>query len=233
MASRDVVVLLSGGLDSAVLLYHLRAEDYRPVALGVNYGQRHARELQAARRVAAAAGVEFVEADATGLLPILAGSSQTTPALAVPHGHYAEATMKATVVPNRNMLLLAMAGALAVSRQAGAVAYAAHAGDHAVYPDCRPRFAQAMAEALALCDYAPLPLLTPFVRRPKDWVVARGAALAVPMGATWSCYEGGAVHCGRCGTCVERAEAFALAGVEDPTDYADPEYWRSAAKPAG
>ncbi len=127
--------------------------------------------------------------------------------------------MKATVVPNRNMILLALAAGWAISQKADAIAYAAHGGDHAIYPDCRPEFAEAMRHAIGLADWHRVELLRPFVTLTKADIVRRGAELGAPLGSTWSCYRGGARHCGRCGTCVERREAFALAGVPDPTDY--------------
>jgi 7-cyano-7-deazaguanine synthase len=128
--------------------------------------------------------------------------------------------MRATVVPNRNMLLLAAAAAWAVSLKYDAVAIGVHRGDHAIYPDCRAEFHDAMEAALSLCDGRPVRLLRPFVALSKAEIAARAAVLGVPLAETWSCYEGGAVHCGRCGTCTERREAMFLAGVPDPTEYA-------------
>lgn len=127
--------------------------------------------------------------------------------------------MKLTVVPNRNMILLALAGAWAVSTKSEAIAYAAHAGDHAIYPDCRPEFAEAMQGALLLCDWHPVRIARPFLAMSKADLVKLGAELGVPFALTWSCYKGGDKHCGKCGTCVERREAFELAGVPDPTKY--------------
>ena len=128
--------------------------------------------------------------------------------------------MKSTVVPNRNMILLSIAAGHALSIGAQQIAYAAHSGDHAIYPDCRNEFADAMAEAIRLCDWSPLELSRPFVDWSKADIVRRGAALKLPFETTWSCYKGGATHCGRCGTCIERREAFDLAGVHDPSEYA-------------
>jgi 7-cyano-7-deazaguanine synthase len=119
--------------------------------------------------------------------------------------------------------MLAVAGGWAVSRKADRVAYAAHSGDHAIYPDCRPEFTAAMGAALRLCDWHKLSLHTPFVDRSKAQIVARGAELGVDFAATWSCYEGRERHCGLCGTCYERREAFQKAGVIDPTEYASAE----------
>ena len=219
------VALFSGGLDSTVLLHELLAGGEEVLALSVDYGQRHRVELKHAERVAANLGIEWRLADLSSITPLLAGSSQTSADVDVPHGHYAEATMKQTVVPNRNMIMLAVAGGWAISRRAERVAYAAHSGDHTIYPDCRPEFAAALGHALGLADWHRLELSTPFVNLSKAGIVARGAVLGVDFAMTWSCYEGGPIHCGRCGTCYERREAFQKAGVPDPTQYAArPEY---------
>lgn len=213
------VLVFSGGLDSTVLLHHLLAEGHEVLALSVHYGQRHARELDAAAAIARRAGVRHEIADLRAVSGLLAGSSLTSADIAVPEGHYQEESMKATVVPNRNMILLALAAGWAISQKAGAIAYAAHGGDHAIYPDCRPEFADAMRHAIGLADWHRVELLRPFVTLTKAEIVRRGVALGAPLAATWSCYQGRARHCGRCGTCVERREAFELAGVPDPTDY--------------
>jgi 7-cyano-7-deazaguanine synthase len=152
----------------------------------------------------------------------MGGSSQTDKSVPVPEGHYEEESMKQTVVPNRNMILLALAGAWAISTKSDAIAYAAHSGDHAIYPDCRPEFTEAMSDALRLCDWHEVKLMRPFLYptpMSKADIVKLGTSLGVPFELTWSCYKGGEKHCGKCGTCVERVEAFQLAGVEDPTEY--------------
>lgn len=214
------VVVFSGGLDSTVLLYELLAGGDEVLALSVDYGQRHRVELEAARQLAAQVDVEWQLADLSPIAGLLAGSSQTSSEIAVPHGHYAEESMKQTVVPNRNMILLAVAGGWAVSRKANRIAYAAHSGDHTIYPDCRPEFTAAMRQALGLADWHQVDLYCPFVNLTKADIVRRGAELNVPFAETWSCYEGGQRHCGLCGTCVERKEAFEQAGIPDPTRYA-------------
>lgn len=216
-----VILSYSGGLDSTVLLYHLRDGGHEVRCLSAHYGQRHEKELSSARRVCERAGVEYRVADLRHLGFLFAGSSQTSPDVPVPEGHYAEETMKATVVPNRNMVLLSLATAWAVATRSDAIAYAAHAGDHAIYPDCREEFTTALGRAVELCDWHPVRLLRPFVDRKwdKTAIVKRGAELEVPFVETWSCYKGGEKHCGCCGTCVERVEAFRLAGVPDPTVY--------------
>jgi len=212
-------LIYSGGVDSTVLLAHLRAEGRELHCLSVDYGQRHRRELEAARAICAHFGVDHRLADLRALAPLF-GSNALTGGVKVPEGHYEEESMKATVVPNRNMLLISVATAWAVSLRAESVAYGAHSGDHAIYPDCRPEFAEALDRAVRLADWHEVRLERPFVKMDKAAIVRRGAELGVPFGLTWSCYVGGERHCGKCGTCVERKEAFRLAGVADPTDYA-------------
>jgi 7-cyano-7-deazaguanine synthase len=219
------VAVFSGGLDSTVLLAELLAGGDEVFALSVDYGQRHHVELEHAERIAAKLGVPWQVADLSRIAPLLANSSLTSGAIAVPHGHYAEESMKQTVVPNRNMIMLAVAGGWAITLKADRVAYGAHTGDHTIYPDCRPEFAGAMHHALGLADWYPIGLYCPFLEMTKAQIVERGARLGVDFGQTWSCYEGGQLHCGKCGTCYERREAFRLAQTPDPTTYlASPEY---------
>jgi 7-cyano-7-deazaguanine synthase len=206
-------------MDSTALAALLASFGFEVHGLGVDYGQRHRFELERAEEIAVALGVSFRVADLSGIRPLLAGSSQTSDDIEVPEGHYTDESMKATVVPNRNMLLIALAGAYAQSIGAQAVAYAAHAGDHPIYPDCRPEFADAADEALALGSG--LKLIRPFVLFDKAAIARIGHVLGAPMHLTWSCYKGdGVAHCGKCGTCVERREAFEFAGVPDPTVWA-------------
>ena len=226
-ATVKTVLVYSGGLDSTVLLHQLLADGDQVLALSVDYGQRHRVELEYARRLAEAVGIEWRLADLSSVGQLLGGSSLTSPDVAVPYGHYAEQSMKQTVVANRNMIMLSVAAGWAISQRADRVAYAAHTGDHAIYPDCRPEFAEAVDRAIRLADWHEIHLVCPFVRLTKAQIVARGAELGVDFARTWSCYEGGAIHCGRCGTCFERREAFSQAGVHDPTKYeATPMYQR-------
>lgn len=213
------VLVYSGGLDSTVLLYHLLAAGHEVHALSVDYGQRHRCELEQAARLCADVKVHHRTADLSAIQPLLAGSSLTSPEIEVAEGHYTEETMKTTVVPNRNMIFLALATGHGLSIGAKQVTYAAHSGDHAIYPDCRNEFADAMASAIQLCDWNEIELSRPFVDWSKADIVRRGNELNVPFEQTWSCYKGGEIHCGRCGTCIERREAFDLAGVDDPTLY--------------
>ncbi len=213
------VLIHSGGIDSTVLLAHLLHQGREVHALSVDYGQRHRREIDAAREICIHYKVPHRVADLRALAPLFGSNALTDDKIAVPEGHYEELSMKATVVPNRNMLLIAVAAAWAMSLKAKSVAYGAHGGDHAIYPDCRPAFADALDQAIRLADWHEVSLERPFVGMDKTAIVKRGAELGVPFALTWSCYVGGAKHCGRCGTCVERKEAFLRSGVVDPTVY--------------
>jgi 7-cyano-7-deazaguanine synthase len=208
-------------MDSATLLYWLRQQDERVIALGCDYGQRHRRELVCARMLCEEASVEFVPLlCAEPLRPLLAGSALTSD-IDVPLGHYEDESMRLTVVPNRNMILLSLAAGLAMSRGATRVAYAAHAGDHAIYPDCRSSFVDAVAVVLQVAGYRRIELLVPFLRETKGDIVTIGRTLGVPYELTWTCYQGRDKHCGQCGACVERREAFEFAGADDPVPYED------------
>lgn len=213
------IAVFSGGLDSTVLLYWLLSRGHHVRALSVYYGQRHRRELDAAKRVAGMLDVEHVTIDLGSLQPLMAGSSQTSDDVPVPDGHYADASMAQTVVPNRNAILLAVGVAWAISTKSQTVAYGAHGGDHPVYWDCRPAFIDAQHAVYILAEPAPVEIQAPFRTYTKAEIVHLGASLGVPFGATWSCYRGEEMHCGRCGTCTERREAFMLAKVPDPTQY--------------
>lgn len=221
--------LFSGGLDSTVLLYELASRNEAIGAVSILYGQRHKREVRSARLIARLLDINHIVIDLSALAGALSGaSSQIGQAVPVPEGHYSAENMRTTVVPNRNMILLAAAAGIAIANGYERVAYAAHAGDHAIYPDCRPAFAQAMKEALALAHEPPVMLHAPFLYLSKAELVAMGHVRGVPFAETWSCYKGEEVHCGRCGTCVERREAFAIAGIDDPTEYSDATYWEEA-----
>ncbi|RXV66069.1 7-cyano-7-deazaguanine synthase QueC [Roseovarius sp. A46] len=225
----DTIVICSGGLDSVTLAHKTAAERRLAALLSFDYGQRHVKEVESARACAARLGVPHRVVDLRGVGAALSGSALTDD-VDVPDGHYAEDTMKITIVPNRNAIMLAVAFGMAAAQKAGAVAAAVHGGDHFIYPDCRPGFIaafQAMQDH-ALEGVAEVELWTPYVHGSKADIVADGAHLGVPFAETWSCYKGGLHHCGRCGTCVERREAFHLAGVADPTAYDDPDYWQAA-----
>ncbi|HVW21939.1 MAG TPA: 7-cyano-7-deazaguanine synthase QueC [Opitutaceae bacterium] len=215
-----VVVLCSGGMDSVTALYWARREHDVAAAVAFDYGAKHnARELPFSAEHAARLGVRH-EVVRLPFVERLFASSLLAGGGAVPDGHYQDETMRQTVVPFRNAILLSVAAGFAESAGAGGVVIAAHGGDHAIYPDCREDFMRAMDEAMRLGTYAGVRLLRPFIALDKGRIAAEGARLGVDFGRTWSCYKGGPVHCGTCGTCVERREAFQRAGLADPTVYA-------------
>jgi 7-cyano-7-deazaguanine synthase len=218
-----VIVVASGGLDSTVLAYWIAACGSRVMLLSFDYGQRHRVELQYAARIAGLLQSPHEVVDVSGLGRLLTGSALTDAGVAVPDGYYTDESMRATVVPNRNAIMLDVAVAVAVARGVDAVAFGAHAGDHAIYPDCRPEFVDSFARSARLANAGLLvdgfEVLAPLLGYSKAGIVRLGAALAVPFERTWSCYRGEAVHCGTCGTCTERREAFEQAGVADPTRY--------------
>jgi 7-cyano-7-deazaguanine synthase len=224
--SEKAIAIVSGGLDSVTLAYHLASLeiDFELHLISFNYGQRHKKELVYAKRAALALGCQYDLIDLSVISPFLKGSSLTD-RITVPEGHYAAANMAATVVPNRNAMMLSVAYAIAVAEGAQVVATGVHAGDHPIYPDCRPAFIEAFntMEKLATEGYGHprLHLYAPFVHMGKHDIVRLGSSLGVPYGDTWSCYQGGENHCGKCGTCVERIESFIKAGVPDPTLYED------------
>ncbi|ASP34928.1 7-cyano-7-deazaguanine synthase QueC [Labrenzia sp. VG12] len=223
------LVICSGGMDS-VTLAHRIAQDHELIGLiSFDYGQRHKKELDFARACAEELNTEFILIDIANIGRQLTGSALTDD-LDVPDGHYAEDTMKVTVVPNRNAIMLTIAYGIASSRGAEAVATAVHGGDHFIYPDCRPAFTESFEtmQRHALDGLGEIRLFTPYVNVSKAEIAREGLALAVDYRKTWSCYKGGAEHCGRCGTCVERREAFHLAGGIDPTVYADADFWKVA-----
>lgn len=218
-ASADCLLVLSGGMDSVSMLY-----DYRPqiaLAVSFDYGSNHnAREIACAAANCARLGVEHI------VIPLdfmgkYYESSLLSGADAIPEGHYEDANMKSTVVPFRNGVMLAVACGLAESRGLRRVMLANHGGDHAIYPDCRAAFINAMSEAMRLGTYAGIEIYAPYTTLTKRDIARRGADAGVDFSLTYSCYKGGERHCGRCGTCVERREAFREAGLPDPTVYDD------------
>jgi len=215
-----VVVLLSGGLDSVTALHDALQQQVVVAALSFDYGAKHhARELPMAAWQCNLLNIPHSVAP-LGIVAKEFESDLLSSGGAIPDGHYEEKSMKSTVVPFRNGIMLAIAAGFAESHGAEGVVIAAHSGDHAIYPDCRESFMEPMARAIREGTYARIELLRPFITKDKAGVVRRGAELGVDFSRTWSCYKGNDVHCGICGTCVERREAFQLAGVPDPTVYA-------------
>lgn len=215
-----IIAIVSGGMDSVSMAYVLHKQGHDLRLLSFDYGQRHKKEIQYAAQCATDLGIPHDVVDLTAIGKFLTGSSLTDD-IAVPDGHYAEESMRITVVPNRNAIMLTAAFGVAYAEKADAVAIANHAGDHYIYPDCRPEFIdnfRAMQKA-AGGEMWQTDLVAPFVNMTKAQIAHAGYDAGVDFTKTWSCYKGGDVHCGTCGTCVERKEAFVLSGVSDPTEY--------------
>lgn len=241
--SSKAVVVLSGGLDSSTLAHHVAAEGWDIYGISFNYGQRHAKELEFARLQLDWLGAkDHKVVDATFLRGLFqdSGSSLVT-GTDVPEGHYAEETMKATVVPNRNMIMSSIAAGYAISIGADKLAMGVHAGDHFVYPDCRPDFFAYLSYAIKFGNQGfasqAFHIDTPFIYLSKNDIALRAYDLGVDIASTWSCYKGGEIHCGKCGTCVERREALesvktTYPNFEDPTEYIDRHYWKTVIKNA-
>jgi 7-cyano-7-deazaguanine synthase len=214
-----VCVLLSGGMDSVAAFYEALESHDVVACLSFDYGSKHnAREIPFAKLHADRNKVPH-HTIALDFMNQLFKSDLLKSGGDIPDGHYAELTMKQTVVPFRNGIMLAIATGYAESIEAGGLVIAAHSGDHAIYPDCREPFMRAMGTAMTEGTYAKIQLLRPFISTDKAGIARRGAELGIDFAETWSCYKGGEIHCGVCGTCVERREAFILAGLPDPTSY--------------
>lgn len=214
---KDTILIVSGGMDSVTLLHEQRER----IALGLSfhYGSNHNdRELPFAQLHCRRLGIPHLVIRLDFMVSLFR-SSLLEGAAAIPEGHYAAENMKSTVVPFRNGIMLAIAAGLAESRGLRYVMLANHSGDHAIYPDCRPQFVEAMSQATRLGTYPGIEVLAPYTRLTKADIARRGAALGIDYAETWSCYKGGERHCGRCSTCVERREALREAGIPDPTDY--------------
>jgi 7-cyano-7-deazaguanine synthase len=266
----DSVAVFSGGLDSTTLVYEMLSQGLTPHLLSFNYGQRHSKELQYAEKTSELLGLRFDVVDLTALTHLISNSALTSPAkyigvagnvpeIEVPEGHYAEDNMKATVVPNRNMIMMSIAAGVMVNNSYKLIGTGVHAGDHFVYPDCRPQFLSALNATIVFGNegFGAIPKLedmeggilqgvvyAPFLEWSKADIAYKALQLDVPLENTWSCYKGGEKHCGKCGTCVERLEAitearrkmFDAVGVEntpfDKTQYEDTAFWQEAIKNA-
>ena len=217
MTEKDSVIIYSGGLDSTTLLY----EEQQHIALAVtfDYGSNHAaREIACARHHCTSLGIEHLVIK-LGFMGRYFRSSLLVGADAIPDGNYDNENMKSTVVPFRNGIMLSVACGLAESRGLKRVLIANHGGDHAIYPDCRPEFIVAMDSAMRAGTYDGVTLAAPYTHLTKADIVRRGATLGIDYSHTYSCYRGNEHHCGTCGTCTERREAFREAGITDPTEY--------------
>ncbi|MBD5295487.1 MAG: 7-cyano-7-deazaguanine synthase QueC [Bacteroides sp.] len=214
---KDCVAVISGGMDSVTLLHEFK--DRIALAVTFDYGSNHnAREIECARKNCEILGIEHL------VIPLMFmgeyfESSLLSGADAIPEGHYADENMKSTVVPFRNGIMLSVACGLAESRGLKCVALANHGGDHAIYPDCRQGFVDAMSRAMEEGTYDHVTIFAPYTNITKTDIARHGKELGIDYSLTYSCYKGGEKHCGRCGTCVERREAMAEAGIQDPTLY--------------
>ncbi|WP_333796437.1 7-cyano-7-deazaguanine synthase QueC [Rheinheimera sp.] len=215
---QKVVVIYSGGMDSFTVLHNAIRAGHQVYALSFNYGQRHVKELICAQNVCQELGIHHKIVDISAINQLIGGSSLTDD-IEVPEGHYAADNMKSTVVPNRNMILLSLAVGYAVSLDAQAVYYGAHSGDHFIYPDCRPEFVQKMHDVCQIANYEPVDIISPYLHQTKIEILKDGLAMGLDYSKTWTCYNGREKACGKCGSCQERLEAFALNQVTDPLPY--------------
>ena len=212
------IIVASGGMDSATAAYLYAHRGWALHLVGFDYGQRHAKELSALMQLGERLNAPVSIIDLKAIGEFLGRNSLTSDSV-VPDGHYREETMRQTVVPNRNAIMINIAAGIAQAEGAEFVVTGVHSGDHYIYPDCRPQFINAMREAISFATEGAVALEAPFINGDKSEIVKEGTRLNVPYELTWSCYKGGAQHCGTCGTCYERKEAFALAGANDPTSY--------------
>ena len=214
---RNSLIALSGGVDSTTLLYEYREEV--ACAVGFDYGSKHnAQELAAAKAICRELEIPYL------IIPLAFIGEYFRSDLLLSGGEmqlgdYSEENMRSTVVPFRNGIMLSILAGLAESRDLQQVLIANHFGDHAIYPDCRESFVKPMGEAITAGTSNGVKLVAPYTTLTKAEIVARGTRLGVPYGKTYSCYQGGERHCGRCGTCRERHDAFVVNGLEDPTLY--------------
>ena len=214
---KDSVLILSGGMDSTTLLYD--EQERIALAISFDYGSNHnAREIPFAQLHCQRLGIKQFVIPLEFMTKYFK-SSLLEGAEAIPEGHYAADNMKSTVVPFRNAIMLSIAVGIAESNNLKNVMMANHAGDHTIYPDCTPAFVKAFDLTAQAGTFVNVHLLTPYTHLTKGEIAARGRELGIDYAETWSCYKGGEKHCGRCGTCVERKEALAEAGIEDTTEY--------------
>ena len=214
---KDSIIIVSGGMDSVTLLYDFKDR----IALGISfdYGSNHnAKEIPFARWHCEQLGIEHITID-LAFMPQYFKSSLLEGADAIPEGHYADENMKSTVVPFRNGIMLSIAAGIAESRGLKYVMMANHGGDHTIYPDCRAEFVEAMSEATKTGTFPGIEILAPYTNITKADIARKGKELGIDYSKTWSCYKGEDVHCGKCGTGVERREALRDAGIEDTTIY--------------
>ena len=214
---KDTILILSGGMDSTTMLYDF--QDRIAMAISFDYGANHNRkEIKFAALHCDRLGITHIVIPFDFMRRYFR-SSLLDGAEAIPEGHYEDENMRSTVVPFRNGIMLSVAVGMAESNDLQYVMMANHGGDHTIYPDCRPSFVEAFDKAAEAGTFNGVRLLSPYVDMTKGDIARRGKELGIDYAETWSCYKGGEVHCGRCGTCIERREAMAEAGIDDPTIY--------------
>jgi 7-cyano-7-deazaguanine synthase len=218
MSKPKAVVIYSGGMDSFTLLNRVIKDGYDVYALTFNYGQKHVKEVEVASTVCKQLNIPHKILDISPINQLMQSSSLVG-SLEVPEGHYEADNMKSTMVPNRNMILLSLAIGYAVDIEASKVYYGAHAGDHAIYPDCRPEFVHAMNDVAQIANYEPISIETPYLNSSKGEILKDGLSMNLTYENTWTCYNGREKACGKCGACVERLEAFADNSATDPVEY--------------
>lgn len=218
--STKAVIIASGGMDSTTLLYDILAQGYEVYVLSINYNQKHSKELNFIRKTCKKLKIPHKVINLSKIgKELLYASALTSNKINIPQGKYKEKNMRLTVVPNRNMILLSAAAGYAISLGAKKVFYGAHAGDHALYPDCRKEFIQAMRKSISLAHWELLELEAPYLHLNKSDIAEKGRRLGVDYSLTWSCYQGRKKACGKCGTCRERLIAFKNIGMKDPLEY--------------
>lgn len=216
--AEKVVVIYSGGMDSFTVLNRAVKDGKDVYALSFDYGQKHLKELEFAANVCDELNIPHKIIDISAINQLLAGSSLTDN-IDIPEGHYEEESMKSTMVPNRNMILLSMAVGYAVSLEASQVYYGAHSGDHAIYPDCRPEFVEKMNAVSKIANYEPVEIFSPYLEQSKIDILTDGLSMGLDYGKSWTCYNGREKACGKCGACQERLEAFEKNNATDPLSY--------------
>ncbi|REL26797.1 7-cyano-7-deazaguanine synthase QueC [Thalassotalea euphylliae] len=216
--TEKVVVIYSGGMDSYTVLNRAIKDGMEVYPLTFDYGQRHVKEIDCAAAVCKSLNVPHKVIDISAINQLLAGSSLTDD-IDIPEGHYEEESMKSTVVPNRNMILLSLAVGYAVSVGASKVYYGAHSGDHAIYPDCRPEFVEKMNDVCQIANYEAVEIYSPYLSVSKTAILTDGIAMGLDYSQTWTCYNGREHACGKCGACQERLEAFRDNDAADPLTY--------------
>jgi 7-cyano-7-deazaguanine synthase len=216
--TNKVVVIYSGGMDSFTVLNRALHDGKEVYALTFDYGQRHVKEIEFASTVCQTLNVNHKVIDISAINQLLAGSSLTDD-IEIPEGHYEAESMKSTVVPNRNMILISLAVGYAVSVGASQVYYGAHSGDHAIYPDCRPEFVMKMNDVCKIANYESVEIFSPYLTVSKSDILTDGLKMGLTYENTWTCYNGREKACGQCGACQERLEAFSDNNANDPLVY--------------